>query len=279
VVLAARGKPALEETASECSRPGAETLVVPTDVRREPEVQALAEAAVDRFGRFDVWVLDNGHFEQIPSESFRAVIETNLMGQIHGSRAVLPHFRSQNDGTLINLAPIWARVSTPDVSPYVTSKFAVRAFSGCLCQELADTPTIKVATMLPQAVDTPIFANSGNYSGPRPRPIPPMLTAEEVAHGIIICAQSPKREVTQARGHPSARSPGGGSAAQPCCCTHCSPASTNEPFPVDLPPVTTPISRQRRPRETSSRRSCGKQAHVVAEQHPLASACLVAMPL
>lgn len=274
MVLAARGKPALEETASECSRPGAETLVVPTDVRREPEVQALAEAAVDRFGRFDVWVLDNGHFEQIPSESFRAVIETNLMGQIHGSRAVLPHFRSQNDGTLINLAPVWARVSTPDVSPYVTSKFAVRAFSGCLCQELADTPTIKVATMLPQAVDTPIFANSGNYSGPRPRPIPPMLTAEEVAHGIIICAQSPKREVTQARGHLAA-----GRLHSRAAALTAPPHLQNEPFPVDLPPVTTPISRQRRPRETSSRRSCGKQAHVVAEQHPLASACLVAMPL
>lgn len=50
--------------------------------------------------------------------------------------------------------------------------------------------------MLPQAVDTPIFENAANFSGRRPRPIPPLLTADEVAQGIIACAQSPKREVT-----------------------------------------------------------------------------------
>jgi acyl-CoA synthetase (AMP-forming)/AMP-acid ligase II len=94
---------------------------------------------------------------------------------------------------------VWSRVTTPDVSPYVTSKFAIRAFSECLRQELADTPGIAVATMLPQAVDTPIFAHAANYAGRRPRPIPPMLDPREVAHGIIRCAETPAREVTYRR--------------------------------------------------------------------------------
>jgi acyl-CoA synthetase (AMP-forming)/AMP-acid ligase II len=86
-----------------------------------------------------------------------------------------------------------------DVSPYVTSKFAIRAFSECLREELADTPGIVVATMLPQAVDAPIFANAANYAGRRPRPIPPLLDPREVAHGIVRCAETPAREVTYRR--------------------------------------------------------------------------------
>jgi hypothetical protein len=56
--------------------------------------------------------------------------------------------------------------------------------------------------MLPQAVDTPIFANAANYAGRRPRPSPPMLDPREVAHGIVRCAETPAREVTYRRlGH------------------------------------------------------------------------------
>jgi len=85
------------------------------------------------------------------------------------------------------------------VSAYVTSKFAVRAFSECLRQELRDMPDVDVATMLPQAVDTPIFDRAANYAGRRARPIPPVLDPGTVADGIIACARSPKREVTYSR--------------------------------------------------------------------------------
>jgi NAD(P)-dependent dehydrogenase (short-subunit alcohol dehydrogenase family) len=91
---------------------------------------------------------------------------------------------------------VWGRVTTPYVSPYVTSKFAVRAFSECLRAELRGADGIDVATMLPGAVDTPIFHNAGNFSGRRVRPIPPLLAPEDIAEGIVRCAQDPKREVT-----------------------------------------------------------------------------------
>ena len=52
----------------------------------------------------------------------------------------------------------------------MTSKFAVRAFSECLRQELRDSPGIEVATILPAAIDTPIFTQAANYSGRRVRP-------------------------------------------------------------------------------------------------------------
>jgi NAD(P)-dependent dehydrogenase (short-subunit alcohol dehydrogenase family) len=204
VALAARGRERLEEVASECSRLGAQALAVPTDVSDEAAVEALAAQAVERFGRFDVWVncagvMAYGRFEDVPSEVFRAVIETNLMGQVHGARAALPRFRAQRTGVLINMASVWGRVTAPHVSAYVTSKFAVRAFSECLGQELRDLPHVDVATMLPQAVDTPIFDHAANYAGRSVRPIPPVVDPEDVAVGIVQCARSPKREVTYSR--------------------------------------------------------------------------------
>jgi NAD(P)-dependent dehydrogenase (short-subunit alcohol dehydrogenase family) len=204
LALAARSPDALRAVAEECERLGAMALAIPTDVRDEDAVGALADQAVERLGGLDVWVncagaMAYGHFEQVPTEVFRAVIETNLFGQIHGARASLPRFRAHGSGVLINLSSVWGRVTTPDVSAYVASKFAVRAFSECLRHELRSAPGIDVATILPQAVDTPIFANAANYSGRAVRPVPPLIDPHEVARGIVRCARSPKREVTYKR--------------------------------------------------------------------------------
>jgi NAD(P)-dependent dehydrogenase (short-subunit alcohol dehydrogenase family) len=204
LVLAARAPGPLQTLAEEIERMGAGAIAVPTDVRDEAAVQALARAAVARFGALDVWVncagvIAYGRFAEVPGEVFRAVIETNLFGQVHGARAALERFRAQRSGVLVNLASVWGRVTTPDVSAYVTSKFAVRAFSECLRHELRDLPDVDVATILPQAVDTPIFAHAANYSGRAVRPVPPMLDPHEVARGIVRCARSPKREVTYKR--------------------------------------------------------------------------------
>ena len=204
LALCARSEPALAEVASECEELGAEILHRALDVADEEAVEAFAAATVERFGRLDVWVnnagaITYGGFEEIPSEVFRQVVETNLMGQVHGSRAALRRFRAQESGVLINMSSVWGRVSTPQVSPYIVSKNAVRALSECLAGELAGAGDIHVATMAPQAVDTPIFDHGGTYSGRRVRPIPPVLDPEEVARGIELCAENPKREVNYGR--------------------------------------------------------------------------------
>jgi NAD(P)-dependent dehydrogenase (short-subunit alcohol dehydrogenase family) len=200
LALCARSEQALAAVAAECEAAGAPVLHRALDVSDEEAVEALAAATVERFGRIDVWVnnagvIAYGPFEEIPSEVFRQIVETNLMGQVHGARAALRRFRPQGSGVLINMSSVWGRVSSPQVTPYIVSKNAVRAFSECLAGELVDEEGIAVATMVPQAVDTPIFEHAGNYSGHQVRPIPPVLDAEEVAKGIELCAENPKREV------------------------------------------------------------------------------------
>jgi NAD(P)-dependent dehydrogenase (short-subunit alcohol dehydrogenase family) len=205
LVLAARAAEPLRALAAECEALGAQAaLAVATDVREEGAVQHLRDRALERFGHFEVWVnnagvIAYGPFTEVPGEVFRAVIETNLMGQVHGARAALPVFLDQHDGVLINMSSVWGRVTTPDVAAYVTSKFAVRAFSECLRQELPHDSGVDVVTILPQASDTPIFRQSGNYAGRAVRPIPPLVDPEEVAEGIVRCTQDPRREVTYRR--------------------------------------------------------------------------------
>jgi short-subunit dehydrogenase len=204
LALCARNEATLAEVAAECEGVGTEVVYRALDVSDEEAVEALAAATVERFGRIDVWVnnagvIAYGSFEEIPSEVFRQIVETNLMGQVHGARAALRRFREQGSGVLINMSSVWGRVSTPQVTPYIVSKNAVRAFSECLAGELAGQEGIEVATMVPQAVDTPIFEHAGNYTGRQVRPIPPVLDPEEVARGIELCAENPKREVNYGR--------------------------------------------------------------------------------
>jgi short-subunit dehydrogenase len=201
LALAARREEPLRAVAEECGRVGVAALPIPTDVRSEEAVRELTRRAAEEFGRIDVWVncagvMAYGRFEDVPAEVFRAVIETNFFGQVHAARAVMPHFRRQHSGVLINLNSVWGRITTPHVSAYVASKFALRGFSECLRHELRDADGIDVALILPHAVDTPIFGRSANYSGRSVRPIPPVLEPETVAAGIVRCARAPKREVT-----------------------------------------------------------------------------------
>src|ERR1700709_120933 len=171
LALCARGAEALEEVAAECRAAGARGVIArPLDVADEAAVAALAAAAVESFGRLDVWVncaatMAYGPFSEIPSEVFRGVIETNLMGQVNGARAALRRFRPQRSGVLINVSSVWGRVSSPRVSPYVVSKNAIRAFSECISAELDAEPGVNVVTIVPQAADTPIFEHAANYSG------------------------------------------------------------------------------------------------------------------
>jgi NAD(P)-dependent dehydrogenase (short-subunit alcohol dehydrogenase family) len=199
VVLAARRAGALEELARQCQAAGGQALAAPTDVTDEAAVAELARRAVERFGRIDIWVNNAGVYllgslEATPSEAFRQVLETNFFGYVHGARAVLPHFREQGHGVLINNASVYSHIGAPWLTAYVSSKFAVRGFSEALRQELGDLPNVHVCTVSPSPIDTPIFASTANYSGRAVKAPPPTYPPEQVASAILASALHPERE-------------------------------------------------------------------------------------
>ncbi|WP_437609599.1 SDR family oxidoreductase [Sorangium sp. So ce834] len=200
VVVAARNASALEEVAAECASAGARALAVPTDVRDECAVRALARAAIEVFGRIDVWVNNAAVFlyaraDEAPYETYRQVIETNLLGYVHGARAALPYFRAQGAGVLVNNVSALGKFGGPTMSAYVSSKFGILGLSSCLRQELVGTPDIHVCTLLPAAVDTPIYQHAGNYTGRAVQPIWPVLDPARVAAAMVSLAERPRRQV------------------------------------------------------------------------------------
>jgi short-subunit dehydrogenase len=200
VVLAARRAAALEELAGQIRVAGGQALVVPTDVSRPEQVEHLAAATLERFGRIDVWINDAavgaiGRFEEIPIEDHARIVDVNLKGVIYGSHAAMRQFRHQGFGTLVNIASVEGRVPLAYHASYAATKHAVIGLGAALNQELRLTGAedIRVATVLPWAVDTPFWDHTANYSGHTPRMVT-MDGPEEVVNSIVWVAIHPTKE-------------------------------------------------------------------------------------
>ncbi|QSB16293.1 SDR family NAD(P)-dependent oxidoreductase [Natronosporangium hydrolyticum] len=198
LVLTARRREALDELAADCRRRGAKVLVAPADVTDAAAVAQVAERAVAEFGSLDVWVnnaavVAYGRTEETPVPVWHRVIEVNLFGYYHGVRAAVPWFREQGHGVLINVSSMLGKTPSPHQSAYVVSKQGIRALSDCVRQEVADLPGISVCTVLPGAIDTPIFRTGANVSGYQIQPAGPPIDARRVAGAIVRCARRPHR--------------------------------------------------------------------------------------
>jgi NAD(P)-dependent dehydrogenase (short-subunit alcohol dehydrogenase family) len=201
VVLAARREDALQDLAQEVGSTGAQALVVPTDVTDEQAVKDLAQQAFDRFGQIDVWVNNAAvtmfaTVEEAPIEDFRRVLDVNVMGYVHGARAVLPYMRRQGYGSLINVSSIVGVVPQPYTSAYSMSKAAIRVLSGSLRSELrlAGHKRIHVSSVLPATIDTPFFRHTANFTGREVVPMPPVYSPQRVARTIVNSTRLPRRE-------------------------------------------------------------------------------------
>ena len=206
LVLAARDAATLDLVAAECRSRGGDAVAVPTDVAADGALQALAEAAVEAHGGFDVWINDAavmayGTFDQVPPEVYRRVIEVNLLAPIEAARIAVRHFRERGGGHLINVGSLYAKMTSPLVGPYVVSKFGLLGFTEVLRQELHEDRDIRVSMVLPGSVDTPIFRHAANYSGREVRPVPPVSDVARVAHSIRDLVERPKPVAVVGRIH------------------------------------------------------------------------------
>jgi NADP-dependent 3-hydroxy acid dehydrogenase YdfG len=206
VVVASRRANELDALVAEIERQGGTALAVPTDVTDQQAMLDLANRAVERFGRIDIWVNNAGviligAFADTPAEDYRRVIETNFFGQVHGARAVLPVFREQGAGFLINIASLDARAPQPHASAYIASKHAVRALGMSLRQELLleGQKDIHVVTILPATIDTPIFQHAANYTNRKVVAPPPVYPADEVVDAIFAGIRDPRPEIYAGR--------------------------------------------------------------------------------
>lgn len=199
LVLAARDPDSLEEVAQECREShGTDAVSVVTDVRDEASVDALAQVAVERFGRIDVWVNDAavymmGALDECPTQAIKDLFETNILGMLYGLRAAMAAFRRTGRGVLINVGSVAGKVSYAKAGPYCASKHAVHAMTEALRQEIRGTD-IHACLVVPATVDTPLFQHAANYTGREILAMRPIYPATRVAEAIVSLAERPRRE-------------------------------------------------------------------------------------
>jgi len=198
VVLAARREYVLDEVAEECKGFGGKALVVPTDVTDGDAVKILAAAAEEWGGKIDAWVnnagvLAAGPFEETPIDVHDQVIKINLLGYLHGAHAVIPYFKQQGYGVLINNISVGGWFPTPYAVGYSASKFGLRGFSEALQGELHNWPDIHVCDVYPAFLDTPGIQHASNYTGHVLRPAPPVYDPQKVAATITNLVLHPRK--------------------------------------------------------------------------------------
>jgi NAD(P)-dependent dehydrogenase (short-subunit alcohol dehydrogenase family) len=191
VVLVARGADALEAAASACREAGAATaLALVADVGDDAAVEAVVARVLADLGTLDLvvhaaGVVAYGRTEEIPPEVFEGVLRTNLVGSVHVARHVVPVLRRQRRGGLVLVGSVIGHVAVPLMSPYVLSKWGVRALARQLTIENRDVPRVRIAYVAPGGVDTPIYAHAATSLGMRGRPPPPVARPERVARSAI----------------------------------------------------------------------------------------------
>lgn len=201
LVLAARRRAELERLAAELE---SDVLTVPTDVTRRADVERLRDAALERFGRVNVWVNNAGRgvskrVLDLQDDDIDEMIAVNLKSVIYGMQAIVPHFMERNSGHLINISSFLGRVplATPR-SIYSAMKAAVNTLTANLRMDLQQShPGIHVSLVMPGIVATDFHRNAlgGEFERPPGGASMPVQTAEEVAAIIAGVIDQPAAEI------------------------------------------------------------------------------------
>ncbi|WP_137128113.1 SDR family oxidoreductase [Roseomonas sp. HF4] len=117
-------------------------LVERLDVQDQASIGSAIETGLARFGRIDVLVNNAGFglfgiFEATPADKIREQFDVNVFGLMEVTRAILPHFRANRAGVLVNISSGAGVFALPMISLYCASKFALEGFSEALSYELA----------------------------------------------------------------------------------------------------------------------------------------------
>ena len=152
VVLGARREDRLESLAARIRTRGGQVAHRATDVTRPGDLTTLVDLARTHFGRVDVLINNAGVMpisavDDLRVADWMSMIDVNIKGVLFGIAAVLPVFREQRSGHMINTASTAALKVVPNMSVYAGTKMAVRAISEGLRQEAG--PDLRVTLVTP----------------------------------------------------------------------------------------------------------------------------------
>ncbi|HEY9691475.1 MAG TPA: SDR family oxidoreductase [Oculatellaceae cyanobacterium] len=200
VVVSGRSEAKIASLVDEIRGFQGEVTAVIADVAEFDQVKAIADKAVEVYGRIDTWVhlpatAVFAMFEETKPEEFKRVIEVNLLGQVYGAMAALPYLKQQGRGALIHISSIEGIRSLPLQSSYGAAKHGIEGFLESLRVELLhEKLPISVTSIKPSVINTPFWDNAMTRLGVQPAGIPPYYDPRLVVDAILYTATNPTRD-------------------------------------------------------------------------------------
>jgi len=187
VAILARTEEDVRATAREIRRRGAITLPIAADVTDARDVEHAFQAVLDEFSVIDILVNNAGTgirkpFQEMTPAEWDSLIDVNVKGVLHCTRAALQHMQPRRRGCIINIASRAGRQPEPQLAVYSATKAALVAFSRALAHEV-NALGIRVVTVCPGPVDTERIRRlrpSADRTG--------WLQPEDVARAVVFLA-------------------------------------------------------------------------------------------
>jgi short-subunit dehydrogenase len=189
VIITGRDPKRLQDAADELRKKQAEITTIPCDVRDPVSVEKLFQEISKHYSTIDVLINNAGvahslaSVDELPVETWKEVIDTNLTGTFLVTRAALPMMRA--GATIVNNLSIAAVTPFPGMSAYNASKFGTLGFTQALREDLR-TRGIRVLALLPGATNTEIW---GQFWADAPKE--KMISAETVAEAVLHAVSAP----------------------------------------------------------------------------------------
>ncbi|MFC5647682.1 SDR family oxidoreductase [Paenibacillus solisilvae] len=141
--------------------------VIKLDVENRNEIHEAINSGIARFGRIDILLNNAGYgtmgvFEAATEEQLQKQFSVNVFGIFAATRAILPHFRANKSGIIINVSSMGGKITFPNGSLYHSTKFAIEGFTEGVYYELA-SQNIKVKIIEPGAIATDFMSRSMDH--------------------------------------------------------------------------------------------------------------------
>ncbi len=194
LVIAARGKEALQEAAEEIGKKyKVRVLGVPCDVSKQADLQNLVDVSIKEFEKIDALINNAGissqhPFHEQPLEDIERLMYTNFFGYVMLTRLLINHFVANKGGAVINMVSGSTMVDPPprNFIVYTSLKWALRKFGKGLFWEMRDLG-IKVTSLLPGVTDTELTGKLKDISSDRSR----LMSTEAIENAVKFALTVP----------------------------------------------------------------------------------------
>jgi short-subunit dehydrogenase len=197
VVGCGRSQERLDRTLNEVRAASPSSAMIPCEVGDRQQVQNMVAKVIADFGKIDILINNAGigmrnPFAETSVETIEKVMRTNYLGMVYCTHAALPSMIARGSGHIVNVSSVAGIISTPHLSGYCASKFAMNGFSESLYYELKPLG-IHVTAICPGPVRTGFSQGFANLRPKSPGFL--MLEPETVSRLVIRAIDAKKFEV------------------------------------------------------------------------------------